>query len=432
MNSIVHILHTLMHPRIEYAARMLFERFGWEVQWHTEVDSWNVQKYKIAYGFQIPKVQCVHIPHFPSVYQTDLHEIYPYPVGKGRHCILFPIQGGDFQFDVFAATWYVLARVEEYRKDAKTDKLGRYDYTCSLQHKQDCLQLPIVDYWALHCLEMMKKVFPDIPHKLPKYQWIRTWDIDMAWKYLHKPMHIQLGGGIRNMLNGNWKEITQQFKVLSEKEVDPWDIHTSPQIQSILQNFPPHKIFWLLGKRNAWNKNAPPTLPAFQAYFNRIPSTVQHGIHPGVYPREQQANSLSEEIQQFQKWNSGGVLISRQHYLAFRLPTTYRLLIKSGVQEEYSMMYHNQIGFRAGTAHPFLWYDVEQDKITDLWIHPAQVMDVTLRVHLKLSQKQAAEKIQQLVQEIKNVGGQYISIWHNSSIHGRDEWEGWNECYTNG
>ena len=70
---------------------------------------------------------------------------------------------------------------------------------------------------------------------------------------------------------------------------------------------------------------------------------------------------------------------SRQHFLAFELPTTYLKLIQSGILEDYSMGYASHLGFRAGICSPFRFYNLLEEKETDLVVYPFQVMDVTLQ-----------------------------------------------------
>jgi hypothetical protein len=56
-------------------------------------------------------------------------------------------------------------------------------------------------------------------------------------------------------------------------------------------------------------------------------------------------------------------------------------------------------------------------------------MDVCLKNYLQLSTQQAIEKIAALKQVVKQVNGQFISIWHNSSFDLKEGWEGWDKVY---
>jgi hypothetical protein len=93
------------------------------------------------------------------------------------------------------------------------------------------------------------------------------------------------------------------------------------------------------------------------------------------------------------------------------------------------MGYADDIGFRAGIATPFYWYDLENEQVTPLKLHPFQVMEVTLQQYLELSPDEAIEKVKPLVAAIKAVGGTFTTLWHNSTLSNIDEWEGWRKVY---
>ena len=52
-------------------------------------------------------------------------------------------------------------------------------------------------------------------------------------------------------------------------------------------------------------------------------------------------------------------------------------------------------------------------------------MDGVLKDQLKLNPESAKVLVKELIDEIKNVGGVLMCIWHNSSINDLGEWQGW-------
>jgi hypothetical protein len=86
-------------------------------------------------------------------------------------------------------------------------------------------------------------------------------------------------------------------------------------------------------------------------------------------------------------------------------------------------------GFRAGICTSFLWYDLESEVATKLRIHPFAVMDGTLLDYMKLDFQSAIEFVKPLIDEIKNVGGTFISLWHNESLSDDKRWKGWVKVY---
>jgi hypothetical protein len=56
-------------------------------------------------------------------------------------------------------------------------------------------------------------------------------------------------------------------------------------------------------------------------------------------------------------------------------------------------------------------------------------MDVTLKNYLKLLPKQAIERLRKLKSAVKEVDGDFILIWHNTSLIENAEWQGWRTVY---
>jgi hypothetical protein len=59
--------------------------------------------------------------------------------------------------------------------------------------------------------------------------------------------------------------------------------------------------------------------------------------------------------------------------------------LEAGITEEYSMAFPEAPGFRAGTCKPFYFYDLKNEKVTDLKIFPVTCMDATFVYYLKQS-----------------------------------------------
>jgi hypothetical protein len=110
-------------------------------------------------------------------------------------------------------------------------------------------------------------------------------------------------------------------------------------------------------------------------------------------------------------------------------PATYRNLINLDIADDYSMGYASQIGFRAGIADTFPFYDLDSDTATHLQIHPFAVMDGTLADYLQIHVDEALQKIKPLIDETKAVKGTFMSIWHNVSLSNQGKWKDWRNVY---
>jgi hypothetical protein len=111
------------------------------------------------------------------------------------------------------------------------------------------------------------------------------------------------------------------------------------------------------------------------------------------------------------------------------MPESYRYICGIGITGDYSMGYPDEPGFRAGISRPFYFYDLLEDRQTNLKIIPFQVMDVTLYHYKKLDPATAKELILKLIKETRKSGGLFVSIWHNTTLLEDVEWQGWREVF---
>ena len=120
---------------------------------------------------------------------------------------------------------------------------------------------------------------------------------------------------------------------------------------------------------------------------------------------------------------------SRQHFLKLDLPKTYKDLISVGVTDDYTMGFASRLGFRAGICTPYPFFDLIANIETSLMIHPFQVMDGTLNQYLKLSPSTAFSRVIDLYEEVKEVKGTFITLFHNDALSNMRHWKGWEDVF---
>lgn len=337
-------------------------------------------------------------------------------------------QQSPLDFDVLAAVFLLVTRYEEYLVDtAFLDAHNRFSAKMSIAYKYSFLQKPIVSQWAMSISQSLHRLFPELKTSLPTYQFQPTFDIDMPWKYKHKGFFRTLGGFAKGIVTGHFGEIPNRLKILRGVKGDPdftfdyiLQLHKTAQPQPI--------FFFLLGDHAEFDKNPDVRNKAFQQLIHSLASGHRVGLHPSYRSNESLA-ILHKEKARFENLTQQSLQISRQHFLKLRFPKTYQGLLELGVKHDYSMGYADDIGFRASIATPYRWFDLSKNEVTDLWIHPFQAMDVTLKDYLKLSPAEAVERVKQLIEETRAVGGTFITLWHNSSFSNTEGWEDWREVY---
>ena len=337
---------------------------------------------------------------------------------------------GDFPFDIFAASFYLLTRYEEYIPHQK-DIYGRYAHENSLAFRENFLTLPLINIWLRDLKEFLISKFPNSPftiHHSP-FTFLPTYDIDIAWSYKHKGWWRSVGGLIESLIKGNWQQFNERINVLQGKQKDPFDSYGWLNQLHEQNKLKPFYFFLLAEKRGKFDKNISPRQRALKELINNHLIRYPVGIHPSWRSGDEQY-LLKKEIDSLHTITSHGVLSSRQHYIRFTLPETFRLLIDNGIQFDYSMGYGSINGFRASVASPFYWYDLEKEKQTELMLFPFCYMEANSFYEQKYSAEQALDEMRHYYDEVKTVNGTFIMIWHNHFLGTDKMYEGWKEVYA--
>lgn len=247
-----------------------------------------------------------------------------------------------------------------------------------------------------------------------------TFDVDMAWKYLHRGKSRYLGGQLKDGLKANFKGIKERWAVVSGKEKDAY--FSFPELEALHNHFGLQPLFFfLLGRHDKYDRNMDSQHPAMRELVAEISRKYAVGIHPS-YRSHNHTDILKEEITNLSTITEKPVTLSRQHFIKFRMPATYRNLLDQGIKEDYSMGYPESFGFRAGTSCPFFWYDLEKEMQTPLKVFPFAFMDATSRYYLHQNPKVMLQEWKKLFLKIKSIDGCFISIWHNFILSRDTEW----------
>ena len=136
-----------------------------------------------------------------------------------------------------------------------------------------------------------------------------------------------------------------------------------------------------------------------------------------------------KEIDKLKAITGTTIQSSRQHYIRFTLPDTFRNLLENGLRFDFSMGYGSVNGFRASITTPFYWYDLANEKQTELLLFPFCFMDANSFYEQKYTAQQALEEMRHYYRAVQNVSGNLIMIWHNSFLGTDKTFAGWKEAY---
>ncbi len=392
---------------------------GWRL--HTSVHTWQrAQGLRLSYGRPHPAAH-LHVPESGLLRESGIRVLRP-PTGWWDELpVLFP-ERGQIPFDLWAAAFFLLSRYEEYLP-YEADRYGRFPAQAALGAEKGWLQLPLVDLWAARLRQLARQKLPALAWPPPRRRWQPTCDVDMAWAYLHRPWWRTLGGIARDLARADGTALKTRLRTLCARQADPFD--TFELLRTHWQHAERKtRIFVHVGPWGPYDKNVPLHHPAMRRLVRQLASWATIGLHPS-FRQGQRLAGIRKEKEALEKVLDHPVTDSRHHFLRIDLPRTYRLLIQAGIRTDWSMGFAERPGFRAGTAHPFPWYDLERECPTSLTVVPLALMDVSLTKYLKLKPEQAVELAKQLWNAMAPGGGLFVALWHNSTPFDKAPWWGW-------
>jgi hypothetical protein len=426
------IYSPIVSRRFHYITNEIFERIlGFQVHLTTSKENYLQSDLpKVNYSYTpLAEREVYIIPQgllFEQGVNSNQNPLLPLssPSGDAYTAYCPPIEKNDTRIllneDILATSFFLLSRYEEYLP-FQADNHGRFRASESMAKKQGFLQRPLINEWAIELGNLIENLFENAHYKRSEFRQIATYDIDQAFKYRNKGCLRNIGGFLFSS-----EKKAERTAVLLGRKSDPFD--TFDYIEKLHRGSEKNvRIFLLLGDRSEFDKNIHFLNADFQNIIKKLNKKYLLGIHPSYQTNEGNITQLAKEKARLEKIIEQPVTHSRQHFLKLRFPETYHQLLAIGIKNDHSMGYADDIGFRASVANPFYWYDLSTEKTTDLLVHPFQIMDVTLKEYLKLQPDDALEMVLKMKNHIRYIGGEFVTLWHNSSFDG--EWKDWKTIY---
>ncbi|MEO6221342.1 MAG: polysaccharide deacetylase family protein [Ginsengibacter sp.] len=412
-------------PRLQYIADFIFkENFGVDYFITTnKKDFEESDGIKINYTEHQYSEGVINISGSRLLFEKKIHKqnIEAFEV-NGLTAFFKNERGiGNFPFDIFSATFYLLSRYEEYLPHIK-DKYGRYDHPQSLASTIGFLKIPLVNKWLEFFAGYIQSKFAGFQIKKKASHFFPTYDVDIAFEWRYKGFIRNTGQLLTLLMRQDYKKITQAFKILDGKIKDPFDnFDYFEKLHEQLNLHPAY--FFLVSKNNTkYDKNISPFRKKMKALIQQLAKKTNIGLHSSYYS-SQNEKTLKGEKFLLEEITGNTIQKSRQHYLRFDLPGTYRQLIDAGIKDEYSMGYGSVNGFRASYANSFFWYDIDREEKTNLIVHPFCYMDSNSIFHKKLTAQESFEELMYYYNTCTQVNGTFISIVHNHFMGSNDlEW----------
>jgi hypothetical protein len=427
MSSVLVFSHSIT-PRIRYINEFLSEYYGASFKLTSDEERFMkaTDSCKINYGYHRLDPSEIFIHSHALLFESSVRHVKVECFEKNGYKAFFKAEG-DFGFDLFAAIFYLITRYEEYLPHKK-DSYGRYAHEDSVAFRESFLHLPLINFWLEDFKMVLKEKDATLELHERQFTFRPTYDIDIAWSFRNKGFKRTAGGTAKLFFKGKFRKMVHRIQVIKKKRQDPYDAYDL--MDQLHGGFGLQPVYFFLVAKEVgkYDKNIDVNNPEYQQLIQSIAAKYTIGLHPS-WASGDIPSLLTREKSMLEHVVSHGVTNSRQHYIRFELPSTYRKLLALGITDDYSMGYGSINGFRASIASTYFWYDLKNEEKTRLQIHPFCFMDANSFYEQQLSAEAASEELLQYFDAVKSVNGTMITIWHNNFLGTDPIFAGWKEVY---
>lgn len=418
-------------PRIRYIFDLIFnDIIKIEYQLITNANLYKTSTYaKINYS-KVSNLPGINVTPNSLLFENTIEKKYldELSISEWENVpVFFQTSSKDIPFDIFAASFFLVSRYEEYLP-FEPDRHGRFYFKNSVSYKKNILKYPLINIWAQKFSRLIFKDFPNLMPDKTKFEILPTFDIDNPYAYLHKGVGRIVGGLAKSTLKGDIGNVVERVKVHSRLKPDPYDTYS--YLDSIYRKEHLKPLYFIpVADYGKYDKNLSPNNKNYIKLIKEIAAKYDLGLHPG-YKAADNYDLFKEELERLEDITERRITRSRQHFVRLDFPEYYNKLEGLGIEEDYTMGYAAHSGFRAGICTPFYFFDLLANVKKQVKIYPFALMDVTLNSYMGLSPDEAIIESKETIELIKKTGGLFVSLWHNESFCEKNHWKGWRKVYN--
>lgn len=416
-------------PRIEYSFKHICKRIlGLEIQFTSDTEEFiKYQGVKISYDKKpLHDELFFQAAGFLDQQGIETVEIIvkPWEETVGFFSVS---QQSRLPFDIFSASFYMLSRYEEYLPHVKDEK-GRFTARESLAYNEGFLMQPVVDIWAYKFRKVLSAHFPDLILEIKPQQMSVTSLIEASepFIYAQKGIFRTIIGSVADLLSGNFRKLFMRAKVILRIKRDPgdtfkWIVNTTKH-----SNFK-SIVFFMLGEATAINKSMNFHRKKLKLLIKYTNDYTETGL---IFSFKSLTNPelLKKEKNHLESITHRAVESSINAELLVNLPEIYRQLIELEVKNDYTMVFSDMPGFRAGTCTPFLFYDLDYEIKTPLMLQPVAAHTQMFSAAKYSNSKERT--INELLKVVNSVNGHFIMIFSNNDFSATPQNQVWRKFFS--
>ena len=266
-------------PRVDYTIRFIFEDIlGVRVRITSSYSEAKSHHGVLISYCQLRVKEGIHIvPHNLMIEDSIIRQKIEFFSWEELPAFFKTSKDADISFDLFAASFYLISRYEEYLL-FEPDKHNRFTSDQSVAAMGGFLEDPIIDQWAYKLVSKIQEKFPSFVINPKKFDFIPTIDVDNAYAYQNKGPKRAVLGTLKSFITLRFSDFFNRLLFYFNLRKDPYDIYDSAF--STLKDWPNTIWFVLVGKYNRYDKNIPIQHYEMQLLLHRIGDKFRVGVHP--------------------------------------------------------------------------------------------------------------------------------------------------------
>lgn len=336
--------------------------------------------------------------------------------------------------DIIGAAFFMLSRYEEAVLPDR-DQHDRFPASASLAYQAGFLDRPIIDEYLEILWSAMQRLWPELKRKPRQPRTLVTCDVDCPFAYTGSLKRVvrDLAGDLLIRRSPSLAFQTCRGHWRANQGDHRHDQHFAGlgHIMAVNER---------AGRAVAFNfipENTDPRFddglglddPRLRALLREIHARGHEiGIHPG-YQTYRQPNTFTRSVATLRRALAEEGIIQpelggRQHYLRWETPTTAILWDESGLDYDSTLSFADRPGFRCGTCHEYLLYDLHHRRALSVHERPLIVMECSVIAdrYLGLGYSEPALALMQGYRNIcHQFGGDFTLLWHNSHFNSDED-----------
>jgi len=399
-------------PRIVYVFKHICSNIlGIPIKFTTKIEEFIAHEgMKLSYGKQALGNE-LFIQKIELLLEQGISEVEIIVQPWGDNFCFFPVsENSALPFDIFAASFFLLSRYEEYLPHVK-DEMGRFPASESVGYQEGFLQSPVVDIWSYKFKEILEERFPKLELKERKYNARAIVAVDHVFNFQNKGFLRSLIGLQRDLVQLQFQKVADRIQVLLKLKKDPLDT-----FEALIDFHKEHKVpllfMFQLSDFSIYDRNINYNRIPYRSIIKYVGDYSKVGLIPGHFAYENVKTLRKEKLrmENIVHMPLERVMNTNQN---LNIPEFYNFLTELEIPQDYSMGYPETLGFRAGTCGPFLFYDINTESTLPLKVHP-YVFNSSIAEDKNA--KEMTNAVAKLIKEVKDVDGSFKAVFKNQDF----------------